>query len=86
MIGKENQYYMTVQELRRILYRNNIHTMIFAARPDEGQEERTYVRVVRCKDYKYWNKNTQECISNYFEDNPEGYCYWGERKEDADIH
>lgn len=85
MIGKENQYFMTVQELRRILYRNNIHTMIFAARPDEGQEERTYVRVVRCKDCKHWNKNTQECISNYFEDNPEGYCYWGERKEDVDI-
>lgn len=37
------------------------------------------VQVVRCKDCKYWSNN--ECIYCYFEDNPNGYCAWGERKE-----
>ena len=92
MIGKENQYFMTVQELRRIVYRNHIHTMIFAARPDEGQEERTYVKVVRCEDciayIPFKDEKGGICTMHreYEHTFPDDYCSRGERKEDAEIH
>ena len=42
--------------------------------------ERTDEEIVRCKDCRYWSNN--ECIYSYFEDNPNGYCAWGERRKD----
>ncbi len=43
--------------------------------------ERTNEEIVRCKDCRHWSNN--ECIYCYFEDNPNGYCAWGERREDV---
>lgn len=45
-----------------------------------------YVKVVRCRDCKLWESNDCEwnpfCNDPDF-DEPDGFCAWGERKEDA---
>lgn len=47
---------------------------------DEVLDKIDYVRVVRCKDCKYWNGEGKYCdydMSGLADD----YCSWGERRE-----
>jgi len=40
------------------------------------------VPVVRCKDCKYWDSVSWYCPDVARRSYPDGYCHWGERKDD----
>ncbi len=57
----------------------------------EGKDD-GFVKVVRCKDCKYYNHQHHYCegIGNWFgyegEWSDNGFCYKGEKREDAEVH
>lgn len=53
---------------------------------DRSASWRVRERIVRCRDCKYYEPNTYShftCELLTFHVDPDGFCAWGERREDA---
>lgn len=71
----------SINDLRNYIYSHDIkdvRSLVFCARPNENQEMREYVYIVRCKDCIHYDEPEWTCLLHESNMKPTDYCSYGE--------